>query len=301
MNSVMYKQFCLILCLFVVLVSPAQDTDLLKALYVDGFVDIIDIESSENKLLTYAQSHGFDYLIIYNISKVHRNRFPIDNKMTDDPLANFIRKAKTQYGIKRISVVGEKAVSFDPALKYNLNHIKNDEELIDGFNLEFEFWNSRMTGPEGYYCKTYLTEKGLPCNRSGAFYFYMDNLKTLRTIASEFQVDLESYVGNVSKEEMQKLIQYLNTIHIHYYRNKLKNIASYKSNRLEAIIDGNSKVEVFPIFSSREKHMKEWLNDHDIDEVFPAFMEMLEEDKNLNPVMKNIKGHSWYRYTSMPQ
>jgi len=292
----------LFFCSFGINSIQAQDTSYLKALYVNDFVDIIDINSSEVELLEYAQNHGFDYLIIYNISKVHRNRFPIDNKMTDDPLANFIRKAKTEYGIKRISVVGEKATSFDPVLQYNLNHIKNDDELIDGFNMEFEFWNSRLTGPEGYYCKTYLKEKGLPCNRSGAFYFYMDNLKTLRTIASEFHLDLESYVGNVSKEEMQKLIQYLNTIHIHYYRNKLKNIAKYKSNRLEAIIDGNSKVEVFPIFSSREKHMKEWLNDgHDIDEVFPAFMQMLEEDKSLSPVIKNIKGHSWYRYTSMPK
>jgi hypothetical protein len=282
------------------MVLQAQDSTMLKALYVNDFVDIIDIESSEDKLLEYAHSNGFNYLIIYNISKVHRNRFPLDNQMTDDPFTNFIKKAKTQYGIKRISVVGEKATSFDPVLRYNLNHIKNEYELIDGFNLEFEFWNSRLTGVDGYYCKTYFQEKGIPCNRAGAFYFYMDNLKLLRTIASEFQLDLESYVGNVSKEEMQKIIQYLNTIHIHYYRKNTKNIAKYKSSRLEAIIDGNSKVEVFPIFSSREKHMKEWLNDHDIDEVFPVFMEMLENDKSLSPVIENIKGHSWYRYTSMP-
>lgn len=282
-------------------ILSAQETEMLKALYVNDFVDIIDISSSEDKLLNYAQTNGFNYLIIYNITKIHRNRFPIDNQMTDDPFASFIKKAKTQYGIKRISVVGEKATSFDPVLRYNLNHINNDDELVDGFNIEFEFWNSRLTGPNGYYCKTYLKEKGLPCNRSGAFYFYMDNLKLLRTIASEFQIDLESYVGNVSKEEMQKIIQYLNTIHIHYYRKSTKNIAKYKSNRLEAIIDGKSKVEVFPIFSSREKHMKEWLNDHEIDEVFPVFIKMLEENKSLNPVVDNIKGHTWYRYTSMPK
>jgi len=297
----MQKRLIIIISVLFITSLQAQDTTMLKALYVNDFVDIIDIESSENELLEYAQNHGFDYLIIYNIYKVHRNRFPIDNNMTDDPLVSFVKKAKTKYGIKRISVVGEKATSFDPVLRYNLNHIKNDDELIDGFNLEFEFWNSRLSGPNGYYCKTYFKEKGIPCNRSGAFYFYMDNLKLLRTIASEFHLNLESYVGNVSKEEMQKLIQYLNTIHIDYYRKKLKNIANYKSNRLEAIIDGNSKVEVFPIFSSREKHMKEWLADHDIDEVFPAFMKMLEEDKSLNPVIKNIKGQTWYRYSSMPK
>lgn len=247
--------FLRLISLFILLSTfsaKAQETEKLKALYVNDFVDIIDIETSENKLLTYAQQHGFNYLIIYNIDKVHRNRFPLDNKMTDDPFANFIRKAKTEYEIKRISVAGEIATAFDPVLRYNLNHIDNDDELIDGFDLEFEFWNSKLTGMEGHYCKTYLTKKGLPCNRAGAYYFYMDQLKLLRTIASEFHVDLESYVGVVTKDEMQKLIQYLNTIHIHYYRKNTKNIAKYKSNRLEAIIDGNSKVEIFP-FSLVEK------------------------------------------------
>jgi len=280
--------------------SFSQDT-LLKALYVNGFADIIDIKSSENELLSYAQEHGFNYLIIYNITKIHRNRFPLNNKMTDDPFTDFIKKAKTQYGIKRISVVGEKATSFDPVLEYNLNHAGHPEELVDGFNLEFEYWNSRLTGPEKYYCKTYLTPMGLPCNRAGAYYFYMEQLKILRTIASEYHIKLESYVGNVSKEEMQKLIQYLNTIHIHYYRKNTKNIAKYKSVRIDAIIEGKSKIEVFPIFSAREKHMKPWLQDHDIDEVFPEFLKQIEANKSLAPIINNIKGQSWYRYTDMPK
>jgi uncharacterized protein YktA (UPF0223 family) len=120
-------------------------------------------------------------------------------------------------------------------------------------------------------------------------------------MSGEYDLDIESYVGNVSKEEMLKIIQYLNTIHIHYYRKNTKNIAKYKSNRLEAIIEGKSKIEVFPIFSSREKHMKEWLNSNEIDDVFPIFMDMLEKDKDLAPIKENIKGHTWYRYTSMPQ
>ncbi len=296
----MKKSIFLILMSLITIMAFSQDT-LLKALYVNDFVDIIDVHPAEDELLTYAQDHGFNYLIIYNINKIHRNRFPLDNEMTDDPFTNFIKKAKTQYGIKRISVVGEKATSFDPILKYNLNHISNDDELVDGFNLEFEYWNSRLTGYEKYYCKTYFNELGIPCNRAGAFYFYLEQLKILRTIASEFQVKLESYVGVVTKEEMQKLIQYLNTIHIHYYRKDTKNIAKYKSNRLEAIIDGKSKVEVFPIFSSRDKHMKPWLKHHDIDEVFPIFMEQLKANKSLRPVINNIKGQSWYRYTDMPK
>lgn len=295
------KNIIFLILSFAFIGMASSQTDSLKALYVNDFADIIDIPKSENKLLEYAQSHGFNYLIIYNITKIHRNRFPLNNKMTDDPFANFISKAKTQYGIKRISVVGEQATSFDPILQYNLNHIDNENELVDGFNLEFEYWNSKLTKPEGYYCKTYLEKRGYPCGRAAAFYFYMEQLKILRTVASEFNIKLESYVGNVTKEEMQKLIQYLNTIHVHYYRKDTKNIAKYKSNRLEAIIDGKSKVEVFPIFSAREKHMKPWLQDHDIDEVMPIFLEMIEDNKDLKPILKNIKGHTWYRYSDMPE
>jgi len=296
----MEKKIATVLFLLFVFMVQAQE-QMLKGLYVDGFVDIIDIPSAEEDLLNYAKDHHFDYLIIYNINKVHRNRFPLDNEMTDDPFVKFIKKAKTEYGIKRISVVGEKAVSFDPVLRYNLNHIENDDELVDGFLLEFEFWNSKKVRYEGDYCEDYLKKAGIPCNRSGAFYFYMEQLKTLRSVASEFQINLESYVGSVSKEEMQKLIQYLNAIHIDYYRKDLKKMADYKANRLDAIIDGQSKVEVFPIFSSREKHMKKWLHNNDIDDVFPVYLQMLEKDKNLYPILSNIKGHSWYRYSSMPK
>ncbi|NPD47590.1 MULTISPECIES: hypothetical protein [unclassified Lentimicrobium] len=295
------KNIIFLILSFAYIGMASSQTDSLKALYVNDFADIIDIPKSENKLLEYAQSHGFNYLIIYNITKIHRNRFPLNNKMTDDPFANFISKAKTQYGIKRISVVGEQATSFDPILQYNLNHIDNENELVDGFNLEFEYWNSKLTKPEGYYCKTYLEKRGYPCGRAAAFYFYMEQLKVLRTVASEFDIKLESYVGNVTKDEMQKLIQYLNTIHVHYYRKDTKNIAKYKSSRIEAIIDGKSKVEVFPIFSARDKHMKPWLQDHNIDEVMPIFLEMLEDNDDLKPIINNIKGHTWYRYSDMPE
>ena len=296
----MKKYFFLFTMIFMSILAFSQDT-LLKALYVDGFADIIDIKQSEDKLLHYAQDHGFNYLIIYNISKIHRNRFPLDNEMTDDPFANFIRKAKTEFGIKRISVVGEKASSFDPIIAYNLHHQGHKDEMVDGINLEFEFWNTRLTGPDKYYCKTYFKDKGLPCNRVGAYYFYLKQIKNLRPIATKAHIKLESYVGSVSKEEMKEIIQYLNTIHIHYYRKNTKNIAHYKRNRLDAIIDGKSKVEVFPIFSSREKHMKDWLKTNSMDEVFPEFLKQLEKDKSLYPVVKNIKGQSWYRYSSMPK
>lgn len=296
----MKKTLLLLSILFICFALSGQE-DMLKGLYVDGFVDIIDVPSLEDDLLNYAKDNEFNYLIIYNINKIHRNRFPLNSEMTDDPFAKFIKKAKTEYGIKRISVVGEKAISFDPVLQYNLHHIDNDDELVDGFLLEFEFWNSKKVRYEGDYCKDYFMEAGIPCNRTGAFYFYLEQLKILRTVASEFHIDLESYVGSVSKEEMQKLIQYLNTIHIDYYRKDTKKIDGYKPNRLEAIIDGKSKVEVFPIFSSREKHMHKWLYDHEIDEVFPVFMKVLESDDDLRPVIENVKGHVWYRYSSMPK
>lgn len=281
-------------------VSFSQNT-MFKALYVDDFSNIIDIPTQELALLEYAKVNGFNYLVIDHISKIHRNRFPLDNQMTDDPFANFIKKAKTEYEIQRISVVGETAASFDPIVKYNDNHQDNPDEQVDGFSLVFEFWNSRLTDFEKYYCKTYFNDLGLPCNRKGAFYFYIKQLKDLRAITSEKNLRLESFVGNVTKDEMQQLIQYINTIHIHYYRKKMKNLAKFKTERLEAIINGASHVEVVPIFSSGEKYFGPWLKDHAIDEVFPIFMEQFKENESLRPVLDNIKGYGWGPYSNMPK
>ena len=280
--------------------SFSQDT-LFKALYVDDFIDIIDIPTQEEKLLEYAKENGFNYLVINNISKIHRNRFPLDNQMTDDPFANFIRIAKTEYGIKRISVVGETAASFEPIIKYNDNHKENLNEQVDGFNLTLEFWNSRLIDFEKYYCKTYFKDLGLPCNRKGAFFFYLTQIKDLRAITSEKNLRLESFVGNATKDEMQELVQYINTIHVHYYRKKIKNLAKFKTERLDAIIDGASNVEVFPLFSSGEKYFGPWLKDHQSEDVFPIYMEQLKENESLLPILKNIKGYGWGPYSKMPK
>ena len=80
----------------------------------------------------------------------------------------------------------------------------------------------------------------------------------------------------------------------------MKNIAKYKSERIDAILEGGSKVEVFPIFSSRDKHLKPWLKNHSIDEVFPVYMEQIKANESLYPIINNIKGQSWYRYSDMP-
>lgn len=81
----------------------------------------------------------------------------------------------------------------------------------------------------------------------------------------------------------------------------MKNIAKYKSERIDAILEGGSKVEVFPIFSSRDKHLKPWLKNHNIDEVFPVFMAQIKANESLYPIIHNIKGQSWYRYSDMPK
>lgn len=108
-------------------------------LYVNDFKNIIGNASAETELLSYAQTNGFNYLILYNLTYIHNNIFAVDNSTTSAPLAHFINTAKTSYGINQVAVVGEKNSSFDRIKTYNSFYPTEPNKRFDVFNLEFEF------------------------------------------------------------------------------------------------------------------------------------------------------------------
>jgi uncharacterized protein YktA (UPF0223 family) len=299
----MISRFILLVFFFSFFANMAysQDTTAMKALYVENLEDIIDIESSENELLNYARSNGFNYLIIDDISKVHKNRFPLDSEMTDDPFVQFMIKAKSQYNIKRIVVADASLENLNPLLIYNKNHRDQDAALVDGLCLHFEFWRSILTKTDGDICDNYLSKRGLPCNRSGAFYFYMEQLKLLRSVVNQNNIDLESYVGSVSRDEMQRIIQYLDVIHLEYFGKNAKKVTDIKNSRLKAIIDSKSEAKIIPLFSSEEKYLNKWVQKNGTNLIYTEMINALESEKALKPAIKNIWGFGWYHYNTLPR
>jgi len=301
-NKIVNKNFLL----YVLLISLFSTTNCvnsqsLKGLYVDDFYNIIGNQQNEDKLLTYAQSKGFNYLILYNTTSIHRNKYPLDSSQGSEVWRKFILKAKSKYGLQKIGVVGEKAASFFPVKKYNQIVEYNELERIDVYNLEFEFWNKRLFEDSGYYCNTYLHKFGYECNNEGAFKFYLLQLKEMQKLKGKTSVEIETYIGNPSDEQLAQIAKVTDRVLIHYYRENTDNMASYKLNRLKVLQGKYPNLKIAPIFSSRENHLGPWLKTHQIDEVHKVFFHQLKLIKEINLKSLNFDGHIWYRYSNMPK
>lgn len=279
----------------------ATNAQSLKGLYVNDFYNIIGDNNKEDKLLSYAKANNFNYLILYNTTKIHRQKYPLDNKMGSKVWAEFIRKAKSEYAIQKIGVVGEKAASFIPANIYN-HLVKQDPiKRIDVFNLEFEFWNKRLYNSGAYYCKTYLIRQGYACTNAGAFDFYIKQLREMQKLKGDSDVKIETYIGNPTDEQLAIIAKVTDRILIHYYRKKTDRIAFYKLNRLLTIQGTNPELKIAPIFSSRENHSGPWLKTHSIDDLPPQFFKQLKLAPEIDLKTLNFDGIIWYRYSDMPK
>lgn len=293
-----FKAFLILLLLSLESIGFTQS---LKGLYVDNFFNIIGNKHKEEKLLNYASLNGFNYLILYNTTKIHRQKYPLDSKMGSTVWAEFIKNAKIEYAIRKIGVVGEKAASFFPVNIYNHLVDQNPTERIDVFNLEFEFWNKRLYGSEGYYCTTYLTKQGYDCTNAGAFDFYLKQLKEMQKLKGDSEVEIETYIGNPTDTQLQAISEVTDRLLIHYYRKKTERIAFYKLNRLIVLQQANPNLKIAPIFSSRENHSGPWLKAHKIDELPPLFFNQLKSAQEIDLKSLNFDGIVWYRYSNMPK
>jgi len=184
-----------------------------------------------------------------------------------------------------------------PVFKYNKHHSEQKEALIDGVFLDFSFWTQKLTRAEADYCTTYLEPNGFPCTRIGGFYFFRMQLRKLKAKTNENNMKLETMVAIVSREEMQTIAQMVDIIHLQYFREDTKKIGKYKTNRIDVIIDGHSKAQVFPMFSANENHMKAYLAAHQKQEVYGIWKQQIEAEKSLAPIMKNVSGYSWANYS----
>ncbi len=256
-----------LLMMILMAVSTFAHSQSLKGLYVDDFKSIIGNQSKEDMLLSYAKSNEFNYLILYNTTDIHRQQYPLDDEQGSIVWKRFIHKAKSEYDLFKIGVVGEKAASFLPANNYNQLVDNNPLDKIDVFNIEFEFWNKRLFSQGGYYCNTYLTKQGYDCTNDGSFDFYIKQLKEMQKLKGKSEVEIETYIGNPTDQQLAEIAKVTNRILIHYYREKPDGIASYKLNRLMVLQKEYPNLKIAPIFSSRENHSGPWLKTHKIDEL----------------------------------
>ncbi len=294
--------FFLFVCSFFwTIQSQGQDR---KGLYVNDFKNIIGDPVQEDALLEFAQQEGFNYLLLYNLYFIHRLKFEINHVASAAPLAAFIKKAKSKYGIVEVGGVGETFNSFNVIGQYNVQH-DDPLERFDVYNLEFEFWNTKLV--DNYYCSAYLEKNDLGCSTDDAFEFYLKQLQQIQTLAHSHGIKSETYIGKPNKTQCQLIGQNCDRVLVHFYRKSdvYKNgnsIYNYKKDRIENLAPTEGALSVMPIFSSRSNHMGPWLEEQLMDQALETFMFGQNGYDDDNGDWKNhvrIEGVQWYRYTDL--
>ncbi len=303
MNRLYLKVRLLTLCLLCSTAHlSAQNT---RGLHVNDFKYILGNEEKENELLHFAQMHGFNYLLLYNLNFIHQHLYDLSIAEDAAVLANFIKKAKQQYGIIEVGGVGEKYKSFIPQFIYNQRYADLPEQQIDVYSIEFEFWNTRKYESGGEYCNYYLLEAGLPCTNEGAFTFYLEQLQRIKDLAKEHDVKLETYIGLPTELQCKQIAGLLDRVLVHYYRgsdtyNDGRSIYNYNAYRIQALAEAKKQIDVVPLFNARPEFMGTWLADNGPEQAFVTFMFGREGFNQTEGNWKqyiNISGFQWYRFT----
>lgn len=280
----------------------AQDT---KGMYVNDFKNIIGDEEKETELLTYAQQQGFNYLLLYNMYWIHKNVFDLTDPVAAQPLADFIERAKTEFGILEVGAVGEKRSSFDKLITYQENFSGNANQLFDIFNIEFEFWNKNVV--QNVYCSDYLEDAGFPCSTTGAFKFYLKEIKALDELCNSIGLKSETYIGQITSSQGRSIGRYCDRVLVHYYRksdtySNGNSLYNFKSDRLEKLAPKNGTLKVMPIFAATSSFMGPWLTENSIDAAFETYMNGQAGYNDDNGSWKDhieIDGFQWYTYTHL--
>lgn len=283
---------------YLLLIATTTNAQNVRGMYVDGFEQILGNEQKENCLLTYAHDSLFNYLALYGTHVV------LNNTANYTPLANFIKKARTQYGIQYVGAIGENYNFFGNAVKpYNLSRT-DSVERFNVFNVEFEFWNSGSVSSGNYYCNTYLAAAGLSCDTAGAFRYYKRLLQRVDSLATTQNVLSETYVGWFNQGQANQIVPYLDRILLHAYRTNPSTCYNYTRTRLSYL--GNTPTAqstplvVIPIFSSEPSFMGNWIQNHPQIDAYNTYYNDFNNETATWKQHINLSGYQWFTYSDMP-
>ncbi len=267
-----------------------------RFLYVDDFKNILDNSTRRTALLAYAQSHQINELILYELHLVN-NVHNLSNATTNQILADFIKSAKTTYGISKISAAGESALWFqNNIITYNATRTVATEKF-DALGLEFEFWTPSAVSM--YYCPDYLIPNNLPCDSAGAFVFCRNQLAQMKTLtaASTHPMAVEMYVGWPNLGQLHTLSAIADKMFIHAYVTNASNSFNYALTRLNFYANYAGTANVYIIFSSEPDFMQTWLLGHSMSEAEKIFTTAYNASSGAWKSHVNFSGFVYFAYT----
>ncbi len=283
---------------------PIQEV---RGLNVDGFKDIIGKKDKELALLQFAEREGFNYLLLYDLQEINESMYDLTDLEESQALAQFIKKAKSKFGIMEIGAVGETAQSFEAIDQYNKLYEGSIFFSIDVYNLEFEFWNKEQLS--SYYCPTYLAEKALACKEKEAYDFYFSELKKVKALTHPARLKCETYIGQPSRAQCKDIGQWCDRVLIHYYQTSDifksgKSMYQFHDYRIPALAPEEGVLQILPIFSVQENQKSAWIEDHPKNKSYPTYHKGQKGFQNMTGKWKehiNIQGAQWFQYTELSE
>jgi hypothetical protein len=214
-------------------------------------------------------------------------------------LANFIQKAKQNYGITQVGAIGENFYVFNNVFKvYNQQHA-NALQKFDVFNVEFEFWNTNSVSSGNYYCTTYL-QPNYTCDTAGAFAYYKKLIHQVDSLAGATGVTSETYVGWFNQGQAVTIANTVDRILLHDYISNYSSLYSYIKTRLQYIAARGITTNVIPIFSAEPSFMGPWLSSNNVTTPYTDLQSDLAAETGIWKQFINLQGLQWFAYSFMP-
>lgn len=283
-----------------------------KGLYIDSFDKIIGIKEKEDSLLSYLKDSSYNSITCYSISKVISSSTTSSKNIA---LASFIKRARTQYGIKTVMASSENYNTFK-TLVSPYNRSRTDSmERFNYYYLEFEFWNVHSTSPvsstnNGYYCTNYLSPGGYKCDTSGAFKYYKKMLTSLDSLATKDGIKSATYIGNPNQGQAQFIARTVDFLLIDNYTSNINNIYTNIKTELSYFGSTAKVLQFAPIFASYSPggiFLGDWLTKaptgpHSEKSVYNSFfLPKYNAETGTWKQKLNLRGYQWYRYSGMPR
>ncbi len=285
--------------------STTLQSQNVKGFYVNGFNTILGNTILEDSLLVFAQNNGFNYLTLYDMHLVN-NSTPLTNFSSAQTFANFVFKAKTQYGISEIGVAAENLWFFTNIIGvYNQQHPSTNNK-VDVYNLEFEFWVPSLVTSGGYYCTTYLQSGGYGCDTSGAFSYYKSMLKSIDSLANLTGQKSEAYFGFFNSGQAQQIVQTgVDRVLVSIYIPSGNYSPTYQYNyvkpRLQDLALANTNVKVMPLYSSEQSFMQSWVTTNPFFLPYTDFVNSLSLESGSWKNYIQPEGIQWFAYSFLPK
>ncbi|WP_405566157.1 hypothetical protein [Polaribacter sp. Asnod6-C07] len=269
-----------------------------RTLYVDDFVNIIGSPGKENRLLLFAKKNNFKTLILYQLNKVDK-KWTLSDPRKNNILAEFIVKAKTEFSINSIGASGECASFFTNTIDPYNNSRNKAEEKFDIYNLEYEYWSKNASGENGYYCVNYLNDNSIPCNRTGSYNFFIDNLKELKNLSKNniHNIKIEAYLNYYSQKELSNIVKYCDRLIIQTSGKNPRNSFVSAKKSLAHLSKINSKVKTSILYSTRMNHMGFWFKSNSLESSEKDFFNLMDVNNTDQSKNINLDGFSYHTYS----